>query len=1050
MRDLPVVDLSAHGLTDKPVQRSMALAREHGPVFRRRLHGRDTIFVSSYALVDELSDENRFAKGIGPALENIREVTADGLFTAYNDEPNWAKAHDILLPAFALRSMRAYHPTMLTAARRLVAAWDAHAADGTPVDVSADMTRMTLDTIGLAGFGYDFASFDRTDPHPFVQALVRALSHSQAALSRAPEGDYAAEDRAFKADADFLASVVDDVIDQRRGDTSTEDLLGLMLNSPHPGTGALLDEANIRNQVITFLIAGHETTSGTLSFALHHLLRNPAALHLAQAEADALWGDVTDPEPSFEDIGKLRYVRQVLDETLRLWPTAAAFTRAARADTVIGGRYPLRAGERVSVLTPMLHRDPVWGDNVEDFDPERFALAAAAARPANAYKPFGTGERACIGRQFALHEATMLLGMLIHRYRFLDHAGYRLDIKETLTLKPEGFTLTLARRTAEDRPPLATPPAAERAPRQALPARAAAGATLTVLHGSNFGTCRGFAEELAEDFGRLGFAVTLAPLDDHAAKLPAESPVVIVAASYNGQPTDDAGAFVSWLADAAPGTADGLRHAVLGVGDRNWAATYQRVPTLIDDRLTALGARRLIDRHEADASGDLMGAVTRFTAALRTALLTEYGDPDTTASPEAPTAYAHDVTEVTGAPLDALAARHGVLPMTVTDTGDLADLDHPLGRPKRFVRLALPAGVSYRTADHLAVLPANAPALVERAARVLGVDPDTVLSVRAHRPGRTTLPLDRPLTARELLTHHVELQDPLTAADVVRLAEHNPCPPEATALRALAADTDRHTTARCRLLDLVEDHPALRGSLGWPLLLDLLPPIRPRHYSVSSSPSTDPHHADLMVSLLSAPARGGRGTFDGVGSSYLHRVRRGDTVYARVQPCRDVFRIRHDARVPVVMISAGTGLAPFRGAIADRAALLGRGARLAPALCYFGCDHPDVDYLHRADLEAAERAGAVSLRPTFHKAPEQGHLFVQDRIAAEGAEVWRLLRDGARVYVCGDGRRLAPGVRAAFQDLHVRYAGGDAAAAQRWWEDLTARGRYVEDVYVSN
>ncbi|MFE0047897.1 bifunctional cytochrome P450/NADPH--P450 reductase [Streptomyces albireticuli] len=1098
LHEPPLVDATETGLTSTPIQQAMALAREHGPLYRRRFHDRESVLVSSYALVDELSDETRFAKAVGPALEHVRDITADGLFTAYNDEPNWAKAHDILLPAFAMGSMRRYHPTMLRVCRRLVASWDARLAQGTPVDVSADMTRMTLDTIGLAGFGYDFESFGRPEPHPFVQALVRALAHSQAALGRTPGGDYAAEDRAFAADAAFLAEVVDEVIGKRKAAaadaaadttspdgspaTSPDDLLGLMLNSPHPADGRPLDEANIRNQVITFLIAGHETTSGTLSFSLHHLLKNPSALHRAQAEVDALWGDEPDPEPSFEDIGRLRYVRQILNETLRLWPTAAAFERVARHDTVIGGTYPVPAGRRLTVLTPMLHRDPVWGDNVEEFDPDRFAPDAEAARPANAYKPFGTGERACIGRQFALHEATMLLALLIHRYRFLGRPGYELAVKETLTLKPEGFTLTLAPRTAEDRARVRAAlsgsagtgarDTAEARPDTGLPGRVVAGTTLTVLHGSNFGTCRAYAEDLAETCGALGFGVTVAPLDAYAGRLPADGPLVIVAASYNGQPTDDAAAFASWLAEAeaeaeagaasgtasgaASGAADGVRYCVLGVGDRNWAATYQRVPTAIDRRLAALGGTRLLDRAEADASGDLAGDVARFTAALRRALLEAYGDPESVASAgagEPADAHAYDVTVVTGAPDAALTDRHGVLPMTVVEARDLVDMSHPLGRSKRFLRLALPTGVTYRTADHLAVLPVNDPALVERAAKVLGVGLDAVLAVRAHRPGRAALPVDRPVTAHELLSRHLELQAPVTPDQVARLAELNPCPPERAALRRLAdgPDADGGTLS---LIDLVERNPALQGELSWPLLLDLLPPLRVRHYSVSSSPATDPRHADLMVSLLSGPARSGTGVFEGVGSAYLHRVRAGERVHARVLPCREAFRVEHDARTPLIMVGAGTGLAPFRGAVADRLALVRRGTPLAPALCYFGCDHPDVDYLHRAELEAADRSGAVSMRPVFSKSPENGARFVQDRIAAEGAEVWRLLEAGARVYVCGDGGRMAPGVREAFRGLYGRYGygcgggGGSEAAAESWLDGMVAAGRYVEDVYV--
>ncbi|MFJ3660049.1 cytochrome P450 [Streptomyces sp. NPDC090119] len=1060
--DFSVVDASTASTSSTFLQGLMDVARQQGPNFVLREQGEDALYVSGLDLVTELSDEQRFRKAIGPDLENVREFAHDGLFTAYNDEPNWAKAHDILMPAFALGSMRTYHPVMLKVTRRLIQAWDQRGAAGNPVDVSDDMTRMTLDTIGLAGFGFDFGSFDRDEPHPFVDALVRCLSWSMDKLGRTPDGDYTEADEAFREDAAFLASVVDEVIAARTAPDAPvlehEDLLDLMLTATHPSDSTTLDRENIRNQVITFLIAGHETTSGTMSFALYNLVKNPAALRLIQREVDELWGDTADPEPSYDDIGKLTYTRQVLNETLRLFPTAPGFWREARHDTHLGGM-PLRAGQWAGVLTPILHRDPVWGDNPELFDPSRFSPEAEAARSPHAFKPFGTGERACIGRQFALHEATMLLAMLVHRYRLLDHADYRLSIQETLTIKPEGFTLAIAPRTPADRaanraavPAFGVAAAAdeESADADGLPTRVRQDTGLLLLHGSNYGTCRDFSAQLADSAAEIGCETAVSALDAHADALPTDRPVVITAASYNGQPTDDAAAFVQWLENAGPGAADGVTYAVLGIGDRNWSATYQRVPTLIDERLAALGGTRLLERAEGDASGDLTGAVKAFTGTLRTALLEGYGDPATVgAAPEVDAdAPAYTVTEVTGGVLEALAARHGMAAMTVTETGSLTSPGYP--RAKRFVRLALPEGETYRTADHFTVLPANHPDLVERAAEILRADLDTVLNIAASRPRRDGIAVDRPVTVRELLTHFVELQDRPTAGQLTTLSDLNPCPPEKKALGALADDAEALAADRRGLLDVIEDNPALGEVLTWPVLLDLLPPIRPRHYSVSSSPTSDPHHVDLMVSLLQAPARSGRGTFRGTGSGYLNGVRAGDTVYARIQPCREVFRIDHDAATPVIMISAGTGLAPFRGAVADRLALALNGSELAPALCYFGCDAPDADYLHAEELRAAELAGVVAMRPTFSEAPVDDQMFVQHRIAAEADEVWKLLGDGAKVYVCGDGARMAPGVRDAFRAVYLdRTPGADDADATAWLDSLVSDGRYIEDVYAA-
>lgn len=1036
----------------------MQEAKELGPLFKLRIFGTEINFVSGLDLVSELADESRFRKNVHPDLVILREIGGDGLFTAYGDEPNWRKAHDVLMPAFSLGAMRGYHATMLKVARELIAKWD-RAAGELPVDVAADMTRLTFDTIGLCGFGYDFESFRRDQPHPFITALARALDFAQAKGESIPGTELFQWKKAeqFRNDVTLMKDLVDDVIRRRRadGDQSTDDLLGRMLHTRDQVTGEPLDDVNIRYQAITFLIAGHETTSGLLSFALYYLTKHPEVLARAQAEVDALWGDAADPDPQYADIGKLTYVRQILSESLRLWPTAPAYAVEPLADTVIGGKYAVRQGESLMVLIPQLHRDPAWGDNVELFDPERFSAEREAARPVHLFKPFGNGERACIGRQFALHEATLVLALLVHRFRLIDHTDYQLKIKQSLTLKPDNFTLNLARRDSGERR-LPTAAAIGTPTEQARPAaRRAAGTTLTVLHGSNLGTCSGIAADLAVDGDEHGFASAVASLDDAVGELTGTGgPVVIVAASYNGRPTDDAARFVSWLDELEPGSLDGVEYAVLGVGDRNWAATYQRIPTLIDERLAAAGATPLLERGAADAAGDFAGTVDRWTGDLWNTLLEKYGSPVRAgAEPAGHSGEAdadqglYELQDATQSVTGPLAARHGVQPMEVLDTCELVDMDHPLGRSKRFIRLRLPDGVTYRTGDHLAVLPRNPAALVRRVADRFGLDLDRTVRLKARRRSRNALPVDRPLTLRQLLTDFVELQDAATREQVAVLAEHTACPPERRPLAELAeAQPDvfreRVTDAGCSLLDLLERYRACE--LPFEHFLELLPVLRPRHYSISSSAAATPGEVDLMVSLLKAPHRGGKGTFHGIASHYLQTVSAGDTLQARVLPCSEAFRLPQDRSVPVILISAGTGVAPFRGAVLDRL----HGKATGTLLCYFGCDHPDVDFLHREELQAAEDAGAVSLRPVFSHAPEDGVRFVQDRIAKEGAEIWSVLQAGGRVYVCGDGRRMAPGVRTALQAVYREQTGADADEAAAWLTAMTESGTYVEDVWA--
>jgi cytochrome P450 len=432
-----------------PFQSSLPQTKKLGPISARKLLGTEMVAVSGLDLVAEVHDETRFGKYVGHHLTPLREVIGDALITVETDDPNWKLAHDILKPAFSREAMQGYHSIMLQAIREMLDLWDGAADTGRRVDVNADATRLALESIGRAGFGYPFGSFDRRRPHAFISAMNRMLKY--ASWSTFPLLTRLLRP-AIRRSGAVMGRIVDDVIQARRDGAGSEtgDLLDLMLNSTHPTTGGRLDPVNIRQQVITFIVAGHETTSGALSFALHYLTQNPDVLARAKAEVDALWGTSDNPEPAYGDVAKLRYVRAVLDEALRLWPTAPGYLRVARKDTVLGGRYRIKKGQWVLVVLPLVQRDPrVWPDP-EKFDPDRFAPGQMKSR-AHAYKPFGTGQRACIGRQFALHEAVLTLALILHRYDLAGENDYRLKISESITLKPKGFRLGLKKRPASSR-----------------------------------------------------------------------------------------------------------------------------------------------------------------------------------------------------------------------------------------------------------------------------------------------------------------------------------------------------------------------------------------------------------------------------------------------------------------------------------------------------------------------------------------------------------------------------------------------------------------------
>jgi cytochrome P450 len=435
-----------------PVQNMLRLGAGLGPLFEVQLFKQKFALVSGAALTAELCDERRFQKVLPPALEALRDFAGDGLFTAHSDEPSWALAHDLLRPAFTREAMQRYHPVMLETTRELFAMWDARAEDA-PVDVSTDMTKLTMETISRTAFSHDFGSFTAAEPHPFVPAMVASLRTGQRKgnLRSLPGSRLLRRrlDRRVAPHQAYVDRLLDDLIATRRapGAQKHADLLGIMLDTAHPETGARIPDLNIRHQILTFLVAGHETTSGALSFALHYLSQDPVVLARAQAETDAILGSDPDAEPTFDQVPKLRYLRRVLDEALRLWPTAPGFARSPLEETVLSTGHTMVPGDWAIVLLPAVHRDPeVWGDDAESFDPDRFLPERARGRAPHSYKPFGTGERACIGRQFALHEAVLVLARILHRYDLQADPGYELSVSERLTLMPLGFELRLRPR----------------------------------------------------------------------------------------------------------------------------------------------------------------------------------------------------------------------------------------------------------------------------------------------------------------------------------------------------------------------------------------------------------------------------------------------------------------------------------------------------------------------------------------------------------------------------------------------------------------------------
>jgi cytochrome P450 / NADPH-cytochrome P450 reductase len=1069
----PVVGNLPDLLGDTPIQSMMQLAREQQDIFQLKVPGRTMVIVFGPRLVDEICDDKRFDKLVTLRSGGNTTIGGDGLFTAWTYEPNWEKAHNILLPNFSQTAMKSYMPMMVDIAEQLMEKWQRQ-NPGDPVDVPGDMTRLTLDTIGLCGFGYRFNSFYREDQHPFVQAMVRALSEQLARQTRLP-GQSALmvrRRRQHHEDTSTMNRLLDQLIRERKADPDSaevKDLLGYMLAGVDKKTGEKLDDVNIRYQIINFLVAGHETTSGLLSFAIYYLLHNPLVLARAYDEVDRVLGSDLSTMPTYEQVRKLEYVTRVLKETLRLWPTAPAFSRYPYETTMLGGKYQLEKGQHIIVLTPMLHRDvDLWGPSPEAFDPDRFTREAEHKRPPNVYKPFGDGQRACIGRQFAMQEATLVLGMLLQRFELVDFSNYQLKIRETLTVKPENFHIQVRPRThrngvvAAPSAPSVTVAQAEPEPEPAAAERVLVqhASPLLVLFGSNLGTTEGLARQVATDGTAHGFSSTVAPLDEYAGKLPTTGVVVITSASYNGMPPDNAARFVNWVGGSAlaADALKGVAYTVFGCGSREWASTYQRIPTLIDQQLEAHGAQRVYPHGEGDTSDDFDGQFRAWYGSLWQSLATAVGAP---AEPAEGVAAGHRyevevvAEEAVGSPF---GAEYGARPLRILATRELHQKSgsNPSPRSTRHIEVELTEGITYQPGDYLGVLPRNEDALVRRVASRFRLTPETRVRIVSNSSSKTFLPVDEPIDIATLVGSYVDVQDVAKRSHIAVLAAYTECPPERDKLEALAGD-DPESTARYRsdvldkhvsVLDLLEEYQSVL--LPFNLYLEFLPPLKPRYYSISSSPIAEPTSCSVTVAVLDAPARSGRGRYHGVCSWYMADRAAVDYVDGFVKNPSTAFRLPEDPTTPIIMVGAGTGFAPYRGFLQERAAVKQQGKPLGPSLLFFGCRNPQQDFLYEDELRAFEQAGVTRLACAFSRAEGQPKTYVQDAIKAQGDEVWDLLQQGALVYVCGDASRMAPDVRKAFASLYVDKAGVDPADADGEVAKLVDQNRYMADVWPTN
>ncbi len=401
-----------------------------------------------------VTNQDLYAKGLDYKV--LAVLLGRGLLTNF-DPTSWQRQRSLVQPLFARRHLGPMADQMVAAAGDWLDALDRRSADsGVPVDMSESMMGLTLDVVGRALFGASLPQRDVEAVGRSMTVVLRAASANarviafSRALGRLPGVQF--EDllrlrrvhwlRAQRGIA-RIDEVVHALIDERRREGAAGgDLLSLLL-SARDERGEEMDREQVRDEVTTFLAAGHETTANALTWMWLLLSRHPDARQRMEAEVDEVLGD---RRPTLADVERLPWTTACLNEAMRLFPPVPAISRVAMRRDEIGG-LKVPAGTVMVILPHLIHRDPQLWPNPEGFDPARFLPGAGPGRPKQAFMPFGAGRRICVGSGFATVEGTLLAAMTAQRFRFDLVPGTRIRREMAITLRPrDGMPMTVHRR----------------------------------------------------------------------------------------------------------------------------------------------------------------------------------------------------------------------------------------------------------------------------------------------------------------------------------------------------------------------------------------------------------------------------------------------------------------------------------------------------------------------------------------------------------------------------------------------------------------------------
>lgn len=543
----------------------------------------------------------------------------------------------------------------------------------------------------------------------------------------------------------------------------------------------------------------------------------------------------------------------------------------------------------------------------------------------------------------------------------------------------------------------------------------AAAASITVISASQTGNARRVAEQLRDDLTAAGLGVTLVNAGDYKFKQIAQEKLLLVVASTQGEgePPEEAVALHKYLFSKKAPQMAGTAFAVFGLGDTSYE-NFCQTGKDFDARLAELGGERLFDR--ADADVDFKSAAEAWRKQIVDVLKQRV--PQATAA-QTQVSVAGSVAQIVSSPYSKESPLTASLAVKQKITGRNSDKD------VRHIEIDLgESGLSYQPGDALGVWYHNDPDLVEE---IIGL---------IWRTGDETVTLnDQTMTLREALTERLEL----TQNTTVIVEKYAALSRDERLIELLA---DKHQLQQYAqttpLPDMIRQAPA---DLDADQLVALLRPLTPRLYSIASSQDEVGSEVHITVGVVRYEVDGRART--GGASGYLADRLEEDGELRVFIEHNDNFRLPANPQTPVIMIGPGTGIAPFRAFIQQRAAEGAEGLNWL----FFGNPHFTEDFLYQVEWQRFVKDGVLSRIDLAWSRDQKHKVYVQDKLREQGAEVWRWIEQGAHIYVCGDANRMAKDVEQALLELLAEHGGMDAEQADEFLSELRVERRYQRDVY---